>query len=62
MRKYLLSVLLISAGLLLLIFNYSKQKGSEYAETTFSTQAHRFEKVFDNFTAEVNDYINEKFK
>jgi len=58
MRKYILSIILISAGLLLLIFNYSKQKGSEYTETTFSTQAHQFEKVFDKFTSEVNENIH----
>lgn len=57
MRKYILSIILISIGLLVLIFNYLDQKGTEYAEAAFADQAQKFDKVFDVFTSEVKENI-----
>ena len=57
MRKYILSIILISTGLLVLIFNYFDQKGTEYAEAAFADQAQKFDNVFNTFTLEVKENI-----
>ena len=53
MRKYILSIILIITGVFVLVFNYFGQKGTEYAETAFASQALKFDEIFNQFTTKV---------
>lgn len=57
MRKYILSIILIITGVFVLVFNYFGQKGTEYAETAFASQALKFDEIFNQFTTEVRGEI-----
>ena len=58
MRKYILSLVLISAGILLLIYSRIDANGSAYAETTFAEKADQFEHSFQDFTDQVKQNIS----
>lgn len=58
MRKYILSLVLISAGILLFIYSRIDANGSTYAETTFAKKADQFEHSFQDFTDQVKQNIS----
>ena len=58
MRKYILSIILIILGILVFSINYFSQKGEEYAEDTFASQAQKFDDDFNTFTIEVKENIS----
>jgi len=59
MRKYILSIILISIGLLALIINYFDQKGTEYSETAFANHAQKFDDVFGKFSSDIKENVSE---
>ena len=57
MRKYVLSLVLISAGILIFIYNLINTTASAYAETAFAEKADQFEHSFENFTDQIKQNI-----
>lgn len=52
-----MSLVLMSAGIILLIFNRIDTNDSTYAETTFAEKADQFEDAFENFTEQVRQNV-----
>ena len=57
MRKYILSILLIGAGLIMLTLNYFDQKSIEYSESAFASHAQKFDDVFGKFSTDVKENV-----
>ena len=57
MRKYILSIVLIGAGLIVLTLNYFDQKSTEYSESAFASHAQKFDNVFGKFSTEVKENV-----
>lgn len=59
MRKNIISIILIIAGIILLIFNYLENNKIEYSETIFSNEANTFNKSFSNFVDNIEKDFGE---
>jgi len=60
MRKYILSVIFILAGILFLFIGLSKGSNKNlYAESAFAERSEEFEKGFSEFTVQIQAHIEE---
>ena len=57
MRKYILSILLVTFGLAIILISYLRQNNPTYAEAAFATQADKFGLLFEDFTSQVRENI-----
>ncbi|RLD44693.1 MAG: hypothetical protein DRI86_06920 [Bacteroidetes bacterium] len=55
MRKYLISSIFIIIGITLLLTNFYLKNHTEYPETIFAQDSHKFEKSFSGFINSVNE-------
>lgn len=57
MRKYILSIILILAGLTVMVISYKNKNNPTYSETAFAEEALKFDKAFNIFTNQVKETL-----